>query len=77
MINAIKNNFIFKGRNFDIKNHKKYLKHENIKNLKGLEIEKIYKWKLGEILIFDRSQLHCSSSNLKNKKIGFTGLTCK
>ncbi|MDC0418169.1 hypothetical protein OAM15_00910 [Pelagibacteraceae bacterium] len=68
---------IFKGKNFDIKNHKKYLKHENIKNLKGLEIEKIYKWKLGEILIFDRSQLHCSSSNLKNKKIGFTGLTCK
>ena len=68
---------IFKGKNFNKKNHKKYLKHENIENLKGLEIDMIYKWKLGEILIFDRSQLHCSSSNLKKKKIGFTGLTCK
>ena len=68
---------IFKGKNFDKKKHIKYLKHENIKNLKGLEIDMIYKWKLGEILIWDRNQLHCSSSNLKNKKIGFTILTCK
>tara|TARA_B110000967_G_scaffold209549_1_gene266208 strand:- start:2735 stop:3430 length:696 start_codon:yes stop_codon:yes gene_type:complete len=68
---------IFKGKNFDKKMHRKYLRHENIKNLKGLEIDMVYKWKVGEILIFDRSQLHCSSSNLKNKKIGFTTLTCK
>jgi len=68
---------IFSGKNFDKKKHKKYLKHENIKNLKGLEIDMVYKWKLGEILIWDRTQLHCSSSNLKNKKIGFTILTCK
>ena len=68
---------IFKSKNFDKKKHKKYLKHENIKNLRGLEIEMVYKWKIGEILIWDRTQLHCSSSNLKNKKIGFTVLTCK
>ena len=68
---------IFKGKNFDKKKHIKYLKHENIKNLKGLEIDIVYKWKLGEVLIWDRTQLHCSSSNLKNKKIGFTVLTCK
>jgi len=68
---------IFGDKKFDKKKHKKYLRHENIKNLKGLEVEMVYKWKVGEILIFDRSQLHCSSSNLKNKKIGFTGLTCK
>ena len=68
---------IFKSKNFDKKKHKKYLKHENIENLKGLEIEMVYKWKIGEILIWDRTQLHCSSSNLKNKKIGFTVLTCK
>jgi len=68
---------IFKGKDFDKKKHKKYLKHENIKNLKGLEIDMVYKWKLGEILVFDRSQLHCSSSNLKNKKIALTSLTCK
>ena len=68
---------IFKSKNFDTKKHKEYLKHENIENLRGLEIEMIYKWKIGEILIWDRTQLHCSSSNLKNKKIGFTVLTCK
>jgi hypothetical protein len=68
---------IFNGKNFDKKTHKKYLKHENIKNLKGLEVDMIYKWKIGEILIWDRSQLHCSSSNLKNNKVGFTILTCK
>ena len=68
---------IFSGKNFDKKKHKKYLKHENIKNLKGLEIDMVYRWKLGEILVWDRTQLHCSSSNLKNKKIGFTILTCK
>mgnify|MGYP006153362805 CR=1 FL=1 len=68
---------IFNGKDFNKKIYKKYLKHENIKNLKGLEVELVYKWKLGDILIFDRSQLHCSSSNLINKKIGFSGLTCK
>jgi hypothetical protein len=68
---------IFRGKNFDKKKHKRYLRHENIKNLKGLEIEMVYKWKIGEILIFDRTKLHCSSSKMKNKKIGFTSLTCK
>jgi hypothetical protein len=68
---------IFKGKKFDKKKHKRYLKHENIKNLKGLEIDMVYKWKVGEILVWDRSQLHCSSSNLRNKKIGFTILTSK
>ena len=68
---------IFKGKDFNKIKHMKYLKHENIKNLKGLEIDIVYKWKIGEILVWDRTQLHCSSSNLKNKKIGFTILTCK
>ena len=57
--------------------HERYLKHEEIENLKGLEIEMIYKWRLGEILIFDRTSLHCSSSNLSEKKLGFTTSTFK
>ena len=64
-------------KKFDKEFHKKYLKHENINNLKGLEVETIYKWKLGEILIFDRTNLHCSSSNIKNKKLGLTTSTIK
>ena len=55
--------------------HKKYLNHENIKNLKGLEIELIYEWELGSMLIFDRTNLHCSSSVIDGKKIGLTTFT--
>jgi len=43
--------------------HQQIDKIKNLKGLKGLEIDMVYKWKLHDILIFDRSQLHCSSSN--------------
>ncbi len=62
---------------FDKDIHKKYLSHENIKNLKGLEVEMIFKWKLGDLLVFDRSNLHCSSHNINYKKLGFTSSTKK
>ena len=62
---------------FDQTIHENFLKHEEIENLKGLEVAMIYKWRLGEILIFDRTNLHCSSSNLSQKKIGFTTSTLK
>ena len=68
---------LYDGETFDKKIHEKYLKHEEIRNLKGLKVELIYKWKLGDILIFDRTNLHCSSSNLKNRKLGFTSSTIK
>ena len=62
---------------FDKENYEKYLKHEDIDNLKGLEIEFIYKWKLGDLFIFDRTHLHCSSCNITNKKIGLSTFTKK
>ena len=62
---------------FDKENYEKYLKHEDIDNLKGLEIEFIYKWKLGDLFIFDRTHLHCSSCNITNKKIGLATFTKK
>ena len=31
---------------FDEEIHKKYLNHENIENLKGLEVELIYEWEV-------------------------------
>lgn len=68
---------LYNGETFDKKIHSKYLKHEEIGNLKGLKVELIYKWKLGDILVFDRTNLHCSSSNLKNRKLGFTSSTIK
>jgi hypothetical protein len=56
---------------FDKKFYKKYLNHENYNNLKGLKVKKIYEWKLGEALIFDRTFIHCAS-DLKKPKTGLT-----
>tara|TARA_B100000700_G_C14932970_1_gene802836 strand:+ start:127 stop:840 length:714 start_codon:yes stop_codon:yes gene_type:complete len=62
---------------FDEETHKKYLKHEKIENLAGLEMELVYEWELGSMLIFDRTNLHCSSSKIEGKKIGLTTFTKK
>ena len=49
-------------KNFNKDHHKKYLQHEKIENLSGLEIDLVYEWEVGSMLIFDRTRLHCSSS---------------
>ena len=66
---------LYGKKNFDEKIHKKYLAHEDINNLRGLEVALIFKWKLGDLLVFDRTSLHCSSSNIEGKKLGFTSST--
>ena len=68
---------LYGDKPFDKKIHEKYLKHENIDNLKGLEVELIYKWEVGSMLIFDRTHLHCSSSVIEGKKIGIATFTKK
>ncbi len=62
---------------FDKEDHEKYLKHEKLENLAGLEIEFVYEWELGSMLIFDRTNLHCSSDKIDGKKIGLTTFTKK
>ena len=62
---------------FDKKIHKEYLSHIDINNLKGLKIELIYTWKVGETLIMDRSHIHCASTRIKEKKLGLTTFTKK
>lgn len=64
-------------KTFNKEYHEKYLKHEKIDNLSGLEIDLIYEWEVGSILIFDRTRLHCSSSLIEGKKIGLTTFTKK
>tara|TARA_Y100000590_G_scaffold469428_1_gene656934 strand:- start:4060 stop:4755 length:696 start_codon:yes stop_codon:yes gene_type:complete len=64
-------------KEFDKENHKKYLSHIDINNLKGMEIEYIYSWKVGETLIVDRSHIHCASSRIKDRKLGLTTFTKK
>jgi hypothetical protein len=68
---------MYKAKPFDQENHEKFLKHEDIENLSGLEIDLVYEWELGSMLIFDRTRLHCSSSNIDGKKIGLTTFTKK
>ena len=64
-------------KEFDKELHKKHLSHIDINNLKGMEIEFIYEWKLGETLIVDRTHIHCASSRINNKKLGLTTFTKK
>ena len=62
---------------FDKEMHQKYLTHIDINNLKGLEVELLYNWKVGETLIMDRSHIHSSSSRINEKKLGLTTFTKK
>ena len=57
--------------------YQKYLTHIDINNLKGLNVEMVYNWKVGETLIMDRTHIHCASFNIKNKKLGLTTFTKK
>ena len=68
---------IYQKKPFNKEDHTKYLKHEKIENLSGLEIDYVYEWEIGSILIFDRTRLHCSSSLIDGKKIGLTTFTKK
>ena len=68
---------LYGNSEFDKEMHRNYLLHEDINNLRGLEVELIFKWKIGDLLIFDRSHLHCSSKNINKKKLGFTSSTKK
>ena len=68
---------LYGDKPFDKEIYAKYLKHENIDNLKGLEVELIYEWEVGSMLIFDRTHLHCSSSVIEGKKIGIATFTKK
>ena len=65
------------SQDFDKVVHKKYLSHLDINNLKGLKIDFIYEWKVGETLIIDRSHIHCASSYVGDKKLGLTTFTKK
>ena len=62
---------------FDREIHQKYLTHLDINNLNGLKVELVYQWKVGETLIMDRTHIHCSSTNIVNKKLGLTTFTKK
>ena len=60
------NDHITIGKPFDIKIYEKYLTHQPYEDLRDLEIDTIYKWKLGDLLVWDRSLIHCSDNYIRN-----------
>jgi hypothetical protein len=89
IINARNNNHITKtdGRTYnysDIVNYNKdlmfdktiqknFISHISLETLNGLTIENILEWRLGNCIVFPRTQLHCaSSSHSKNRYNYFT-----
>ena len=66
---------MYGSKPFDKNAYEKYLTHEKLDNLAGLEIEFVYEWEMGSMLIFDRTNLHCSSNKIDGKKIGLTTFT--
>lgn len=49
----------------------RYLSHFHPSDLQGLSVDQIVHWKLGDAYVFERSVLHCGSSN----SLGKIGLT--
>ena len=75
--NIRSNKHITKDVKFNEKIHKRYLRHIDINNLDGMEVEFIYEWKIGETLIFDRTHLHSASCNIGTKKLSLATFTKK
>jgi hypothetical protein len=55
-------------QHFDEKTYYDYLSYLPIEDLHGLTIEQIVEWNLGDVISWDRTQLHCSSSQHHHKK---------
>lgn len=51
----------YTGKEFDEVIHKELLSHLPIDSLFGLSLDSVMNWKKGDVIIFDCSQLHCSS----------------
>ena len=56
---------------FDAEIHQKYLNHLEIETVDGLTIHDIVEWVPSDVIVFERSRLHCASS-CHNEKIGIT-----
>ena len=60
------NKHITEGKDFNKSQYKQFLSHQPYEDLKDLEIHTIYKWKLGDVLVWDRTLIHSSDNYLKN-----------
>ena len=56
------------SKNIDKETYNKYLKHVDYNKTKGLTIEYVYKWNLGDVFSFNRQYIHCPGYLTKPKK---------
>jgi len=47
---------------FDPTIQQQYMKHIPLENLHGLTLDQVVEWRIGDAVVFDRSQVHCASS---------------
>ena len=62
------------GEEFDSAIHRQYLNHIPIENLHGLTLDQVVPWVPGQVLVWDRTQLHAAGSG-HSYKAGITILT--
>jgi len=59
----------YTDKDFDVEHYQKFLTHLPYNNLHGLSLESAHEWNVGDIIIFDCTQLHSSNDffSLGNK----------
>ena len=62
------------GVAFDSTIRNNYLKHLSEQTLEGLSLDRVVPWAIGNVIVFDRQQLHCAS-HCHSQKIGLTIFT--
>ena len=58
----------YTGEDFPMQVFKEHLTHKPYENLHGLSLADIVKWNIGDIIIFDSTQLHCSNNFKKYER---------
>ena len=73
--NQFSNKHIINKKRFNKNLYKKYLTHQPIEDFQSLKIDTLFKWSIGDMLVWDRTKLHSSNDYSKygiKRKIGFS-----
>lgn len=73
--NQFSNKHIINKKKFNTSLYKKYLTHQPKEDFQSLEIDTLFNWSIGDMLVWDRTKLHSSNDYTKygiKRKIGFS-----
>ena len=54
------------NNDFNKEHYEKYLTHQPYEDCKSLEIEEVVETKVGNLIYWDRTRIHCSDNFIKN-----------